>query len=331
MTRKTIDDLIAEWEPQLRRAFLSSVAKIVDAAQVEAIETALRVGDVDGALRAVGIDPVRFRALDAAIAQAFESGGGLTAANIPSVRRPQSARVEILFNARNPRAEQWARDRSGTLIREIVEDQRTMVRQHLTAGLQAGNNPRAVALDLVGRIAPNGKRQGGAVGLTASQESWVRNFRAELEALDPAAMARKLRDKRFDRTFAKALESGKPMNAAKVDSMVQSYRNRALKLRADAIARTETMRALHASQEEAFRQAIDAGAVNRQDVRRVWVATKDKRTRDTHAALDGESVGLDQAFSNGLQYPGDPNGAPEETINCRCTMLMRIDFLANLR
>ena len=80
-----------------------------------------------------------------------------------------------------------------------------------------------------------------------------------------------------------------------------------------------------------MRQAVDSGAVSRQDVRKVWVATKDKRTRDTHAALDGESMGIDQPFSNGLQYPGDPNGPPEEVINCRCAMLMRIDFLANLR
>ena len=51
-----------------------------------------------------------------------------------------------------------------------------------------------------------------------------------------------------------------------------------------------------------------------------WVATHDNRTRDSHAAIDGEEVFLDESFSNGCDYPADPKGEPEETFNCRCTM-----------
>jgi hypothetical protein len=79
-----------------------------------------------------------------------------------------------------------------------------------------------------------------------------------------------------------------------------------------------------------MRQAIDTGAVRREDVRKVWISTKDGRTRDSHRALDTESVGLDERFSNGLEYPGDPAGDASETVNCRCVMLTRIDFLANV-
>jgi hypothetical protein len=52
-----------------------------------------------------------------------------------------------------------------------------------------------------------------------------------------------------------------------------------------------------------------------------WVATLDSRTRDTHAYLHGERIETDGRFSNGLRYPHDPEGPPEEVINCRCTVV----------
>lgn len=51
----------------------------------------------------------------------------------------------------------------------------------------------------------------------------------------------------------------------------------------------------------------------------VWVATLDDRTRSTHRWLHGEvrdeSTGM---YSNGLRFPADPRGDPEEVYNCRC-------------
>lgn len=51
-----------------------------------------------------------------------------------------------------------------------------------------------------------------------------------------------------------------------------------------------------------------------------WVAVMDERTRVSHASINGEVVPVDEPFSNGLMYPGDPSGPPEEVCNCRCTM-----------
>lgn len=51
-----------------------------------------------------------------------------------------------------------------------------------------------------------------------------------------------------------------------------------------------------------------------------WVATLDDRTRESHAEINGEQVGLDEYFSNGLLCPSDPSGDPAEVYNCRCTM-----------
>ena len=51
-----------------------------------------------------------------------------------------------------------------------------------------------------------------------------------------------------------------------------------------------------------------------------WISTNDSRTRHSHAALDGAIVDQDKKFDNGLMYPGDPSGRPEEVWNCRCTV-----------
>ena len=37
-------------------------------------------------------------------------------------------------------------------------------------------------------------------------------------------------------------------------------------------------------------------------------------------AMDGETVGLDERFSNGADYPGDLGLSAEESVNCACTM-----------
>lgn len=54
---------------------------------------------------------------------------------------------------------------------------------------------------------------------------------------------------------------------------------------------------------------------------KTWVATLDGHTREEHRNLDGESVGIHERFSNGLLFPGDPDGAPASVYNCRCRMI----------
>lgn len=86
--------------------------------------------------------------------------------------------------------------------------------------------------------------------------------------------------------------------------------------RADMIARTESLGAVNGAGDEAARQAADELGG---DVTKTWLATGDARTRADHADADGQTVGLDEPFSVGgedLMYPGDPDGSPDNTINC---------------
>lgn len=82
-------------------------------------------------------------------------------------------------------------------------------------------------------------------------------------------------------------------------------------------ARTAMTSAQNAGRQEMLERAQGMGI----KVKKVWMATLDGRTRDTHAALDGQAVGVDEKFSNGLMFPGDPSGPPGEVYNCRCTMV----------
>ena len=85
------------------------------------------------------------------------------------------------------------------------------------------------------------------------------------------------------------------------------------------IARTEGHRIQCQAGMDACYKAKDKGA----DVLKQWDAALDSRTRESHTIVDGEIRELDEKFSNGLMFPGDPSGGAAEVINCRCALLQR--------
>ena len=91
-------------------------------------------------------------------------------------------------------------------------------------------------------------------------------------------------------------------------------------------ARTAVTGAQNAAHLDASKEAEKLGI----KVKKQWLATLDYRTRDSHAHLDGEIQELDDPFSNGLMYPGDPNGAPQEVYNCRCTLIDKIEDVTEI-
>lgn len=81
-------------------------------------------------------------------------------------------------------------------------------------------------------------------------------------------------------------------------------------------ARTATTGAQNAGRQESYDKAAEMGI----EIEKEWIATEDSRTRESHAEMDGVRIKYSETFPNGLEYPGDPNGAPEEVYNCRCTV-----------
>lgn len=113
------------------------------------------------------------------------------------------------------------------------------------------------------------------------------------------------------------LGEGIPELRARIDSVLSTTGTARWSNRATVIARTETIGALNAGRAEAFR----AAAEDEPDAvfERLWLATDDARTRDTHVVADGQRVPLGRPFIVGgfeLAFPGDPSGPPQEVIQC---------------
>lgn len=107
-----------------------------------------------------------------------------------------------------------------------------------------------------------------------------------------------------------------PKIAKLLDSVTGMGRNAALRN-----ARTMMTAAQNAGRIDSYRRAEDMGI----KLKKTWLSAPDNRVRDTHAALSGESIGIDDVFSNGLRYPADPDGSPDEVYNCRCTLIAEVE------
>ena len=64
--------------------------------------------------------------------------------------------------------------------------------------------------------------------------------------------------------------------------------------------------------------SVEAARQNSQGATKTWRTTS-SNPRSSHKRLDGETVGMDEDFSNGLAWPGGV-GDPDETAGCKCEM-----------
>lgn len=90
-------------------------------------------------------------------------------------------------------------------------------------------------------------------------------------------------------------------------------------------ARTAATAAANGGTLNTYIEARDKGV----KIRKQWLATLDGRTRHSHGKIDGEIAEVGKKFSNGCICPGDPDGAPGEVYNCRCTMVSVLDGIDN--
>jgi hypothetical protein len=321
--------------PGIRAAFLRMIAAAVRGAPVAQIEAAIIAGRIDDIPAIMGLDPTAYADLLEEIRTAYIGGGTMQSTALAAA---SGGTVRVRFNVRAPRAEQWLRQHSAELVTRITAEQLETIRETVAAGTAAGRNPRATALDVVGRIdSQTGRRVGGSIGLTPQQNQFVLTARQQLQATDPdelrAYLRRVLRDRRYDGKVRRAIATGKPLRAADVETMVGRYSDSLLRLRGETIARTEALQAFNTAREEAIQQAVDVGAVDPQQTVKIWRSGADARVRDTHAAMNGQRVPLQSPFRSPsgslLMRPGDGSlgAGAAEIVACRCIAEYRVDFL----
>lgn len=112
-------------------------------------------------------------------------------------------------------------------------------------------------------------------------------------------------------SLADGLEAGE--STAQLVLRVQEYMPKVQAERAAAIALSESHTSLQAGSFEQMR----FGGVRT----KTWVTAGDEDVRDSHRNIHPKTIPINERFSNGLMYPGDPSGAPSEIIRCRCDLL----------
>ena len=82
----------------------------------------------------------------------------------------------------------------------------------------------------------------------------------------------------------------------------------------------------HRIQQEATYNVQSQALANGAEIVKTWDSTLDGKTRPTHQALDGQTVGVDDYFispsGHKALYPGG-FGVASEDVNCRCVLLQR--------
>jgi len=177
------------------------------------------------------------------------------------------------FNATLARILDWTREHGGELIRQLTEGQAATINVLLQHQVFMGITSPA---ELSRRLKP-------MIGLLRREGMAVLRYEAEL------------------------LAQGLP--PTKVSAMSARYSDFLLGARAERIARTELCFAFEFGQMESIRQIQEAGLVS--DVQKEWMTAGDDRMCPDCAALDGETVGLDEEFSGGVKVPPLHSG-------CRC-------------
>jgi len=99
--------------------------------------------------------------------------------------------------------------------------------------------------------------------------------------------------------------------------MVDAYQRRALAMRSETVARTESIKTLSEAQELAFSQFAREADISPQDVEQAWNTTLDGRERATHEAMHGQvrpyGVPFDSPSGARLAYPGDRRRRPRRS------------------
>lgn len=324
--RQAYADLLERYGREVADAFFAAIDSIKRQAVLSRITAAIEAGDIEGALDALDIDPAAFNDMLDRIRDAQTEGGKYETSVMPK-RKPDGAAFTVRWDGRAYSAENWLREHSSELITRTTQDMREAVRASLVAGLERGDNPTRTALDIVGRIdRATGKRTGGVLGLTTPQEEALRRAREELGSADPAGLKNYLtrvrRDKRFDRSIAKAIREGRAVDPAIAAKAATQYANGLLKLRGETIGKEETFTALEAGRAQAYQQAVDAGKIAESAVKKIWRHFSSRNPRHQHVALNGKTVGLREYFvmpdGTLMQRPHDPEAPARHRIGCRC-------------
>src|SRR5690606_4079310 len=103
--------------------------------------------------------------------------------------------------------------------------------------------------------------------------------------------------------------------------------------RAEVIARTEGGNIAGLARETGFRQLLNQAGLDASQATKRWRTRRDAAVRDSHGAMEGVEVGLNESYTlpSGFQCqrPHDPDLPAQERAGCRCAQTFRIKMRQN--
>lgn len=322
--QQALNEALRKLEPHIRRAFEEAIQRASNAINLRQVTELLEANQLEEIVRVLRLDQSVLYPLTEALRGGYIAGGNLGATVVP-----KSLIGYFGFNGNHERAEAWITHSGARFIRGVAEESAQTVRSSVQAGIRQGRSSRSVASELIGRRVGS-RRVGGVLGLTSHQADSIISGRAKLASGNPTLMREylglKLRDKRFDRSIAKAIREGQVITGKQLDQIMEAHRSKALRYRAKVVAKFEVRQALAAGREEAMLQVLDHPNV--EDVSARWQHNLSKEPRSDHVAMSGTVVLLGQGFQfpdgTRMERPHDPQAPLRHRIGCNCVAVYRV-------
>lgn len=275
-------------EPGLRRRFLEAVAAANGEVDLEALAAALQSGNMTQIEAAAQLDLLsdRFDGLLPDLKRAFLIGAQVGHEILTD------AGMSMAFDLINPHAVSWIERVGAARVTEIGDETRLAIRSYIeqafTQGIPAQDTARRIVND-------------NLIGLHSRQLDAVESFRLTLEA---------------DGTLTDAV----------IDRRVERYGQAQLRLRANNIARTETMNASSDGQRALWSEAKNQGLLEPDRTRRTWIVAADERLCQDCEAYDGQTATLDGEYTQGGGGTGRYPRAKGPTLHPQCRCAEGLEF-----
>ena len=271
--------------PKLERAFEAGFRDIRAEADFDLVAELAARGDSEAVTDALGFGMGRFTSFLRIQNELFEAVGAATIQAMRPRRGPNGAILKRSFNPYSERAQQALSARRRAMFGYLLEDLRRGVAWVLQRGRERDLTGRAMAARLLGSPVPID----GLVGLSAQQIKW--------------AVARMDDD---------------PITAEESE-LIEAAKKRT---RAQVIAEANGGEMRELAQQEAYRQQIEEGVIDADEVTKTWIAVIDERTRESHYAMDGTTIGANEQFfldsGEYCEFPLDSSLSAGQRLNCRC-------------
>lgn len=296
------------------KAFLDAVKQLRTSVIDKDLGDAIESRDIGRIVNLLGTEQAVHASLDTLQAPMFDvvSEAGTAAIDATPALADKGGALAMRFDMLNPNTVQAMRSYGFNLVRQISNDTRNGLRQIGLQAMQYGGHPYEQA-----------RQMKQLIGLTETQAAAVGNFRNLLETGSRDALDRALRDRRFDSTLDRALgaDAVVDLTPEKIDRMVGRYADRMLTMRAETIARTETISAARLGTQMAWEQAAEHGLLNRTTLRQGWLTTPDDRLcPDCSEVPDLNEDGV--PLGGKFETPLGPVDGPTLHPNCRCVLYL---------